>query len=89
MTSLTIALETANKIRVAMASGETRLEVRDASGALLEVLILKGVLRPIDAPAPPQPPAISWEEMRRRAERRGGHTTADILADLDELENQR
>jgi len=27
--------------------------------------------------------------MRRRAERRGGHTTADILADLDELENQR
>lgn len=89
MTSLTGDLETANTIRVALASGETRLEVRDASRALLEVLILKGVLRPIDVPAISQPPAISWEEMRRRAERRGGHTTADILADLDERVNQR
>lgn len=95
----TVDPETADRIRVELESGEV-VEVRDAFGRLvdtmvvsrllLETLMLKGVIRPIEGPpAGPLPPTISWEEMRRRAAERGGRTTAEILAELAESAKHR
>ena len=86
--ALTLAPETASKIRVAIASGE-RIEVRDASGFLVETLVLQGTVRPVDPLTGPLPPTVPWEEMRRRAAERGGRTTPEIVADLEAAARQR
>jgi hypothetical protein len=86
--TLTVDPETAEKIRVALASGEP-IEVRDAAGLLLERLILQGVIRPVDEPTGPLPPSVSWEELRRRAAERGGRSTAEILVVLAEAAKHR
>ena len=89
--TLTLDPETAGKIRVAISDGhgEARIEVRDASGQLLQTFILKGVIQTVDEPTGPLPPSVSWEELRRRAAERGGRSTEEILAELDEAAKHR
>jgi len=69
--------------------GETLIEVRDASGRLLQTYILKGFIQSVDEQTGPLPPSVSWEELRRRAAERGGRSTAEILAELEEAAKHR